>query len=346
MQFSVSLTLDRDNDRVDLRDVIRHTVEMAQIAEDAGFSIVWVGEHHTIEANVGPAPFQMLTQIANHTSTVRLGTACVVAPYWHPIKLAGEAAFFDMLSGGRLELGIGRGAYQYEFDRMANGIPQKQGMAFVEEIVPAVRALWAGDYAHQGKFWSFPEATSVPKPLQPEVPIWIAARDPATYDWALQHGLNIHSWAITRPFSEFLSYKERFENAFARSGRTQRPKFMTMRHTHVYEEDDGWQIAVDSLISRNGLFESLFRNEGGVKNGFPTSLDLFSLRHSEEYSAESLRTNLVFGKPDEVIAKLKAYEAAGVDDFCYYAGFGLPPEEQKKSLALFGREVIPAFKAG
>lgn len=353
MQFSVSLTLDRVNDQTDLRDVIRHTVEMAQIAEEAGFSIVWVGEHHTIEANVGPAPFQMLTEIANRTSSIRLGTACVVAPYWHPIKLAGEAAFFDMLSGGRLELGIGRGAYQYEFDRMANGIPQKMGMDYMMEMVPVLRALWAGDYEHKGEFWSFPTATSVPKPLQKELPIWVAARDPATYDWALSHGLNIHSWAITRPFSEFLSYRDRFESAFAKSGHSKRPKFMTMRHTHVYEETDGWQIAVDSLISRSGLFESLFGSRGssagglgGVRNGFPESLDLFSLRHSEEYSAQSLCENLVFGKPDEVITKLKAYEEAGVDDFCYYAGFGLPPEEQKKSLALFGREVIPAFRAG
>ena len=344
MKFSVSLTLDRRSDAEDMRDVIRHTLEMAQLAEQAGFGIVWVGEHHTIEANIGPAPFQMLTQIAEHTDHIRLGTACVVAPYWHPIKLAGEAAFFDQLCGGRLELGIGRGAYQYEFDRMAGGVPQKQGFAYMQELLPVMEALWAGDYAHEGAYWSFPKSTSVPKPFQNQIPIWIAARDPASYDWAVRQGYNIHSWAITRPFSEFLAYRQRFENAFAASNLTQRPKFMTMRHTHVYDKPEGLKLAVDALIDRSGLFENLFKTDGGVENGFPLSHDVFSSSNSDEYATESLRQNLIFGSPAEVIAKLKLYEAAGVDDFCYYAGFGLSRAEQKRSLELFGREVIPAFE--
>src|SRR6516225_9935576 len=68
--------------------------------------------------------------------------------------------------------------------------------------LPAVIALWRGDYAHDGRYWSFPTATSVPKPLQqPYPPLWVAARDPDTYDWAIAQGCSIQSWAIARPFS-------------------------------------------------------------------------------------------------------------------------------------------------
>ena len=81
-------------------------------------------------------------------------------------------------------------------------------------MLPAVKALWQGDYAHQGEFWSFPKATSVPKPIQkPHPPIWVAARAPVTYDYAVKHGCNIMSWPLTRPMSEVEIYKQRLDTA-------------------------------------------------------------------------------------------------------------------------------------
>ena len=80
--------------------------------------------------------------------------------------MAGEAALTDLFTNGRLEFGIARGAFQYEFDRMAAGLPQEQGGEHMREMLPAVKALWQGDDAHEGKFWNFPAATSVPKPIQ------------------------------------------------------------------------------------------------------------------------------------------------------------------------------------
>ena len=150
---------------------------------------------------------------------------------------------FDLLSGGRLELGIGRGAYQWEFDRLAGGIPQQRGVAYMKELLPALKGLWQGDYEHKGEYWSFPTATSVPKPLQkPHPRIWIAARDPGTYDWAVANGCSIHSWPITRPFAELETYLGRFEDALGKSPGTKRPDFMTMRHTAIYDRPDGWEI--------------------------------------------------------------------------------------------------------
>jgi alkanesulfonate monooxygenase SsuD/methylene tetrahydromethanopterin reductase-like flavin-dependent oxidoreductase (luciferase family) len=75
---------------------------------------------------------------------------------------------------------------------------QQEGVAFMKELVPAVQKLWAGDYAHDGHYWKFPLATSVPKPLQqPHPPIWVAARDPGTFDWAVGIGANILSTPLS-----------------------------------------------------------------------------------------------------------------------------------------------------
>ena len=90
-------------------------------------------------------------------------------------------------------------------------------------------------------------------------------------------------------------------------------------------------------------FENLFKNMGDVANGFPKAIPLDQLGNRAEYDPEMLRRNLMFGTPDEVIAKLKQYEAIGVDEFIYYASLGLGLKEQKRSLELFCKEVIPAF---
>jgi alkanesulfonate monooxygenase SsuD/methylene tetrahydromethanopterin reductase-like flavin-dependent oxidoreductase (luciferase family) len=101
---------------------------------------------------------------------------------------------------------------------------------------------------------------------------------------------------------------------------------------------------VTSLQRVAGQFENLFRGNGAVVNGFPDKIDLASLENRAEYDPAMLRDNLMFGTPEEVIAKLKRYEAIGVGEFLYYASYGLPMDLQKKSLKLFIDEVMPAFR--
>jgi len=122
MKFQLAVNLERIDDSVDMREVAKHTLDMVQMAEGGGFNIVWAAEHHALEMTIAPNPFQILTWWAKETNNLRLGTAVVNAAYWHPINLAGEAAFLDLISGGRLEFGIGSGAYQREFDRMHPGL--------------------------------------------------------------------------------------------------------------------------------------------------------------------------------------------------------------------------------
>jgi alkanesulfonate monooxygenase SsuD/methylene tetrahydromethanopterin reductase-like flavin-dependent oxidoreductase (luciferase family) len=344
MKFQLAINLERIAPDVDMREVGRHTLEMVQMADRGGFDIVWAAEHHALEMTIAPNPFQILTWWAAHTERIRLGTAVAVAPYWHPINLAGEAAFTDLISGGRLEFGIGSGAYQREFDRMHPGLKQSDGWRYMHEMLPVVKALWAGDYAHDGEFWSFPISTSVPKPLQrPHPPIWIAARAPITYDYAVKHNCNIMSWPLTRPMSEAELYKSRLDEAMAANPGSKRPVFAMMRHTALYDRKEDWEVPVRAAQRQLGQFENLFKNLGDVTNGFPKEVDLASIANRDEYNPRMLHENLMFGTPDEAIAKLKLYQELGVDAFIYYASLGLGRKEQKRSLELFANEVIPAF---
>ena len=345
MKFQLAVNLERMDDKTDMDAVQKHTLDMVQIAEEGGFEIVWAAEHHALEMTIAPNPFQILTWWASNTNRIRLGSGVANASYWHPINLVGEAAFLDLISGGRLEFGIGSGAYQREFDRMRPGLKQSDAWRYMQEMLPVVQALWKGDVEHDGEFWQFPTSTSCPKPVQDNPPVWVAARSPITFDYALKNDCNVMSWPLTRPFSEAELYMQQFEETLAKYPNARRPRFAMMRHAAVYENQAGRDQAIDAIRCVLGQFENLFRNIGGVSNGFPKQIPLAELANRDEYNADMLEENLLFGTPDQVIGKLKRYQDLGVEDFIYYASMGLGMDAQKKSLKLFCDEVMPALAA-
>lgn len=123
---------------------------------------------------------------------MRLGTGTGVAPFWHPIRPAGEAAMTDIITGGRLDLGIARGAYGFEYERLSPGLDAWTAGQKMRELIPVAKALWAGDHAHEGEHWQFLATTSAPQPVQqPHSPIWMAARDPNSHDFAVANGCKV-----------------------------------------------------------------------------------------------------------------------------------------------------------
>lgn len=344
MKFQLAINLERIDDSLDMNDVARHTLEMVQIAEEGGFEIVWSAEHHALEMTIAPNPLQILTWWATETSSIRLGTAVATAAYWHPINLAGEAAFVDLISGGRLEFGIGSGAYQREFDRMKPGLKQSDAWRYMQEMLPVIRDLWKGDVTHDGEFWQFPTSTSVPKPVQDDVPVWVAARSPITYDYAMRNKCHVNCWPLTRPFAEAELYKQQLDEAIVKADNDWIPRFALMRHACLYDNEADRQQGLNAIRRLLSQFENLFRNTGDVVNGFPASIPLDELEGREQYDPEMLEENLMFGSPDRVIQKLKRYQALGVNEYIYYASMGLDHAAQQRSLRMFCKEVMPEFR--
>ncbi|WP_350334010.1 LLM class flavin-dependent oxidoreductase [Coralliovum pocilloporae] len=343
MKFHIAINLERMDDSQDMAAVRDHTLEMVQMADEVGFEIAWAAEHHAIEMTIAPNPFQIMTWWAANTKTIRLGAGVANAAYWHPINLAGEAAMLDLMSHGRLEFGLGSGAYQREFDRMKPGLDQKDGWRYMQEMLPLVRKLWQGDVEHDGEYWQFPKATSCPKPVQEDVPVWVAARAPITFDYAVENDCNIMSWPLTLPFSEAEEYRQRLNDSITRSGKPYEGTWAMMRHTAVYETEADRQAALDAARQVLAMFGNLMMKAGDVTNGFPEKVPLEKLDGNVRVDPEMLEQNLMFGDPDQVIAKLKRYQAIGVDAFIYYASMGLGMEEQKRSLRTFIDKVMPEF---
>lgn len=342
MKFHIAINLERMDDQTDIRDVRDHTLEMVQMADKAGFEIAWAAEHHALEMTIAPNPFQLMTWWADHTDNIRLGCGVANASYWHPINLAGEAAMVDLLSGGRLDLGLGSGAYQREFDRMRPGLLQKDSHRYMQEMLPLVRELWKGDVEHNGENWQFPKATSCPKPLQDEVPMWVAARSPTTFDYAVENNCNVMTWPLTMGMEEAEKYAGLLAEAKAKSPGWN-GTFSMMRHTAVYDNDEDRASTMNSIRNVLGQFGNLMMKKGDVVNGFPEKVPFDELEGNVRVEPKMLEENLMFGSPETVINKLKKYEALGVDAFIYYASMGQEMNVAKRSLNLFINEVMPEF---
>lgn len=345
MKFSIVVNMGRPEPGQSTTEIAAEALDLVRIADQGGFDIAWTAEHHTIELTISPNPFQLLSYWAAQTDHIRLGTAVVAAPYWNPIRLAGEAALCDVLTGGRLELGLGRGAYQYEFDRMAGGMDQREGGKYLREIIPAVQALWEGDYAHDGELWSFPETACVPRPVQKRPPVWVAARDQNTFDFAVNNGCNVMSTALRKPFDEVLDLQDKFEEVTRHKPSSAKPEHATLRTGCVYEDKAGEEDAIRAMINFGRSFENLFKNIGEVKHGYPEPMDFETVANRDEYQPEALTENMLLGTPNQIIEKITRYrDEARINHIMLGTSFFLPHHRARRSVELFCEEVIPYFR--
>lgn len=340
MKFGLMIDLGRTSPDTTMEDTIHHVTEITKTAEAVGFDSVFVGEHHGHEMTIAPAPFTLLTHLAGVTERIRLGTAVLCAPYWHPIRLAGEASLFDHLSEGRLELGIGRGAYPYEFARMANGIPPEVAREQLGELLPALRGLWAGNYTHDGSVWKFPSTTSTPRPLSEEgIPLWVSARHPDVFKMAVENRANVMVAPLSKGFDEVESLREKLDTATAEVDNGFAPQFAVLRTTYVAGEDEDPMVPVRAFHEDSGWFQNLFNTEGNVDQGWVKYVDPDS-----SDTLENIARNNMFGTADEVTERMHEYDEVGTDLYIYNAGFGMPLQDEIASIRRFGDKVIPQYQ--
>jgi alkanesulfonate monooxygenase SsuD/methylene tetrahydromethanopterin reductase-like flavin-dependent oxidoreductase (luciferase family) len=344
MKFSLFAHMERVTADVPHTTLYDEFVTLCQMADEGGMHAVWTGEHHGMEFTIAPNPFTTLVDLAHRTKHVRLGTGTVIAPFWHPIKLAGEAAMTDVITGGRLDIGIARGAYSYEYERLMPGMDAWEAGQRMREIVPAIRKLWAGDYEHKGEFYQFPSSTSAPKPVQAGgPPLWVAARDPNSHEFAVANGCNVQVTPLWLGLEEIETLMQRFNDACEKYAETPRPKVMLLQHTYVGKDEAALEQAARQLSRFYCYFGSWFKNERPVSQAKIKALTDDEMAKIEMYSPENMRKNLLIGTPQQVIDRLKHYEDLGYDEFSFWIDSGMSSEDKRESLSRFIDEVMPAF---
>ena len=344
MEFSLFAHMERVSRTDSHEKLYSDFIDLCKMADEGGMRAIWTGEHHGMEYTIAPNPFLSIVDLAHHTKNVRLGTGTIIAPFWHPIKLAGEAAATDLMTKGRLEIGIARGAYSYEYERIVPGMDAWNAGKRMREIAPTLRKLWHGDYAHNGEFFKFPSTTSAPKPIQKNgPPIWIAARDPNSHEFAISNDFNVQVTPLWQGVNEISSLMNSFNEAKANHlGKS--PKIMLLHHTYVAKDAADEEHAIQALTRFYCYFGAWFQNQRPVLQGAIQPLTDQEIVENKMINPESIAGDLTVGTVSKVVDRIKRYEDMGYDEFSFWIDSGLSGQRKKNSLARFINEVMPAFQ--
>jgi alkanesulfonate monooxygenase SsuD/methylene tetrahydromethanopterin reductase-like flavin-dependent oxidoreductase (luciferase family) len=176
---------------IPLESIYQRAVERFVTMDETGYDAVWLAEHHFSSFSVCPSVHMMGVMAAAKTRRMRIGTAVSLAALYHPLRLAEEVALLDVLSGGRVNWGAGRGFAVGEF--AAFGVPVEESADRFREAVEVVLGAWTQErLTHHGRFFNFDNVEVLPRPLQaPHPPVWMAATSDSAIDWAAGRGFSI-----------------------------------------------------------------------------------------------------------------------------------------------------------
>src|SRR6201993_1380745 len=184
------------------RDFIEYNVE----AEALGYASTFLVEHHFTGLGQVSASLNLLTWVAARTKTLRLGTAVIVLPWHNPVLLAEQAATIDLLSGGRLDFGVGKGYRHNEFAGFC--VPIEEADARFDEALDVIVKSWTSKqrFSHNGNFWRFADIIVEPPTAQkPHPPMWMAAGSPDSIRQVAARGYNL----LLDQFASFEGGRER-----------------------------------------------------------------------------------------------------------------------------------------
>lgn len=324
-------------DGQNLVEMIQRAIAEVQVAERSGFDGAFLTEHHQEPTGFIPNPLSLLAAVAARTEQIRLGTAVILLPLYHPVHIAEETAVLDLISNGRIILGVGLGYQEQDFS--AFGVDRKQRVSRFEEGIQIVRgALAQNGFSFAGKRFQVSNLSLSPKPVQQPLPIWIGAR--ASTPAAIERAGRLGDGWITNPLPGFEMIAEgarQYRRAAAEHGRSS--PVVLLREAWVSESQDAAReeygpavLAKHRKYYRRGAYEA-FADE---------------LQSEDDITIDWLEgERILMGSPEDLIRQIEKWHAATGAEW-FLLRFSLPggPSHDQilNALRLFGRRVIPHFR--
>jgi alkanesulfonate monooxygenase SsuD/methylene tetrahydromethanopterin reductase-like flavin-dependent oxidoreductase (luciferase family) len=334
MEFGIFDHLDSDGQP--LAAYYESRLKLIEAYDAAGFYAYHVAEHHSTPLGMAPSPSVFLSAVAQRTARLRFGPLVYAMPLHHPLRLAEEICMLDHMSGGRLELGFGRGSSQYEIEVYGED-PDLAQEIYTEGMEIVLAALAGGRLDYQGNYHRFDDVPLEIEALQkPHPPIWYGVHSTESAERAGAKGFNIASLdpaARTRTFAD--SFRRSFEQSGPGAGAM--PKIGIARFITVAETDaEALATARRAYPVWHRSFEHLFRLHGTRPNH----------PRPPEFDAMAEGGLAIAGAPDTVAEHLAAeVEVASVDYLIGQFAFGdQTPDECLRTVDLFSRHVIPALQ--
>jgi alkanesulfonate monooxygenase SsuD/methylene tetrahydromethanopterin reductase-like flavin-dependent oxidoreductase (luciferase family) len=313
--------------RVPLPQVYERALARIEVMDQTGYEAVWLAEHHFTGYSVCPSVHVMATHVAARTRNLRIGTAVTLAALQHPLRIAEEIALLDVLSGGRVNWGAGRGFERVEFE--AFGVPPAESSERFREAVEIVLAAWTHErVSFEGRFHRVKDVEVLPKPLQqPHPRTWVAATSDPAVAWAAERGLSIlmdpHS-----PHREIARKRELYRTQLEAAGHAFAGRRLPMARLVAVAETD----AIAAATARRGAEWTA----GAYVT--PEAMKQFAgpdARAASDPVDHYLRDVVVHGSPERVLDQILRLREEMFLDYLLLAPLS------EKSFALFTERVLP-----
>jgi alkanesulfonate monooxygenase SsuD/methylene tetrahydromethanopterin reductase-like flavin-dependent oxidoreductase (luciferase family) len=285
---------------VPLNSVYETALERFAIMDQTGYDAVWLAEHHFSTFSVCPSVHMMGTMAAARTRNLRIGTAVSLAPFYNPLRLAEEVALLDVLSGGRVNWGAGRGFERSEF--AAFNIPGEESAARFHETVEIVLKAWTNQkVTHQGRFYQYDGVEVLPKPLQSPIPVWMAASSLPAIDWAASQGHTI----LMDPHSsraELIQKRRHYAAKLAEAGYTDAGRTIPMSRLVAIDETEEKARAIAKRVAEWTLAAYVGpQHNANVRQGPARN---FGGKNPVDFYLDDV---MIYGTPESVVDQLQSF---------------------------------------
>jgi probable F420-dependent oxidoreductase len=309
-----------------------HTLRaQAQLAEDLGFDILWVHEHHS-QAQMYPDPLMTLAAVAPVTTRIGLGTNMLLLPIHHPVRVAQAAAMLDVLCDGRLHFGVANGYSPNDLDTF--GVASSNRGARMTAGLELIRALWTGEkVTRSGEDFRLDGFRLFPRPVQKPFPtIYVGGHAKKAIERAARLG-DRYLISTTQSMAEIPRLVDSYHEALRACGSTEKQPYLNrivcaVRNSR--EKQDAEHLFGDRFLSAYDQW-----GHESVTGLSPESRDYARLG----------RDQFIIGEADECIERIEAYSELGIEHIACLMNFASPDLELvDRSMRLFGEKIIPHFQ--
>jgi natural product biosynthesis luciferase-like monooxygenase protein len=324
-------------------DAYAKILEQVDHAEALGFESVWLTEHHfQYYGGLVPAPPILLAAIAQRTRRLRLGMGVSLLPFHRPVRIAEDMAMVDILSGGRLEWGIGRAFLNWEY--MNLGIPVEESRARFAECLEIVLKAWTREsFTHEGHFFQYRDLSVVPKPVQkPHPPVWFAASaSEESFILAGQRGYNLMTIPHTHAADDIRRKIQLYRRTLAEAGHDPASRKVFARY-YIYVADSTAEARrdIEPAFLQNSALSAKASALGRINPHDDVRLE-------KTYDQAVDEHRMLFGSVEDCVEHVRwVRDEIGVDylGLSFWFG-GLAQAKALRSMDAFMREVAPRVEA-
>jgi alkanesulfonate monooxygenase SsuD/methylene tetrahydromethanopterin reductase-like flavin-dependent oxidoreductase (luciferase family) len=335
-------------------DIIRHELDQMVLSEELGFDEVWLTEHHFIDYGLSVDPATLASAVASRTSRVRIGLAAAILPFHEPIRFAEQMALVDIISNGRLDVGVGRGNRPSEFSGYR--VPQVESRERFDEAVQIIVRAWTEErVTYDGRFFQIPGVRVIPKPLQqPHPPVYQVCVSPDSIEGTALRGWPMLNSILFGPLEQLVATRDRYVTTLQKAGRTpaeiqallarwgvSRQIYVAPTDAQALAETRDAEMWYQESFRKFVIPERIEDSHPTLQPGFRAMAERLSKITWEGLVAETL----AFGSPETVARHIEAMRQMGIGQVLCWMNFGgLPQDKVRRSMELFAREVMPRFR--